>query len=230
MAIIKHPFKFFMRGILYRFLVGRLLALPLSFLFPKKKNSLLFIGRDDGQFIDNVKYLFLYVNRLQPAGIDFHFLTENHATYRRLKEKGFPVVLHPTLRSVFLLLRTPTVIVDNINWIVTFKNMLLHRSRKIQLFHAVPIKQIGAFSPVLKKERRHTIMRLYQWVNGQHQVYDWFLSPSPFFTEHVFSKAYPTKYIFEGGLPRNDALFMEQGELCFSGDDARHYDRIKHLR
>ncbi|MCP4153861.1 MAG: hypothetical protein GY757_39405, partial [bacterium] len=55
-GLIKHPFKFFFRGFLYRFLVGRLLILPLALLVPKKKRSILFIGRDDGQFIDNVKY------------------------------------------------------------------------------------------------------------------------------------------------------------------------------
>ncbi len=158
------------------------------------------------------------------------FLTENHAIYEELKQKNYPVLHYPTIRAKIKLLRTQLLIVDNINWILKFKNMLLYRSKKIQLFHAVPIKQIGTFSPILKKERQYPGMRLYQWVIGQHQVYDWFLSPSPFFTEHVFSKAYPAKFIFEGGLPRNDALFLEPQRQVFSGEDGAAYEKIKRLR
>jgi CDP-glycerol glycerophosphotransferase (TagB/SpsB family) len=228
--LIKHPFKFFFRGILYRFIVGRLLILPLALLVPKKKNSLLFIGRDDGQFIDNIKYLFLYVwgqtTSGTTTGIDITFLTENRAVFEELKEKNYPVVFSPTFRSALKLLRTSVLVVDNINWIVNFKNMYLFRTRKIQLFHAVPIKRIGSFSPILEEERKYFAMRLYQWVNGQHQVYDWFLSPSRFFTERVFSKAYPSRYIFEGGLPRNDALFGGPDRQVFSGKDGEEYERI----
>ncbi len=83
---IKHPFKFLFRGLLYRLILGRLLALPASIFTPKKKNRLLFIGRDDGQFIDNVKYLFLYVNRIKPPDLDVYFLTENADTFRQLQD------------------------------------------------------------------------------------------------------------------------------------------------
>jgi CDP-glycerol glycerophosphotransferase (TagB/SpsB family) len=238
---IKNPIKFILKGVVYRFVVGRLLALPAAWLVPKKKNTVLFIGRDDGQFIDNVKYLYLYAyrtlhrnndrkSRSMEEKIDISFLTENRHTYRELREKGYPVIFFPTLRSVYRLLRTSLVIVDNINWIVKFKNMLLHRARKIQLFHAVPIKQIGSFSPILKRERQYRLMRFYQWVNGQHQVYDCFLSSSPFFTHHVFSRAYPSRRIYEGGLPRNDALFFQSGENEFSGDDRKYYEQVKRLR
>lgn len=228
--LIKHPFRFLFRGILYRFVVGRMLILPLALLVPKKKNALLFIGRDDGQFIDNIKYFFLYVWGLKPAGIDITFLTENRVVYEELKEKKYPAVYFPTFRSAIKLLRTPVLVVDNINWIVNFKNMFLYRSRKIQLFHAVPIKRIGTFSPILQEERKYWGMRLYQWVNGQHQVYDWLLSPSPFFTERVFSKAYPSRYIFEGGLPRNDALFLSPDRRVFSGKDIEEYEKINRIK
>ncbi|MCP4148917.1 MAG: hypothetical protein GY757_14315, partial [bacterium] len=158
------------------------------------------------------------------------FLTESPATFEELKQKNYPVLFYPTIRAKIKLLRTQLLVVDNINWILKFKNMLLFRSKKIQLFHAVPIKQIGTFSPILKRERKYAAMRFYQWVIGQHQVYDWFLSPSPFFTEHVFSKAYPSRYIFEGGLPRNDALFLETQQQVFSGQDRAAYEKIKELR
>ncbi len=229
-GLIKHPFKFFLRGILYRFLVGWGLVFPLALLMPKRKRFILFIGRDDGQFIDNVKYLFLYIHRLRPPGFDYAFLTENRETYRELKKQDYPVLFHPTWRSVLTMLRTPVTVVDNINWIVTFKNQLLYRGKKIQLFHAVPIKRIGTFSPVRERERQYLLMRLYQRVTGHWQTYDWFLSPSPFFTQHVFSRAYPSRYIFEGGLPRNDALFWEPRRQVFSGDDRAQYDHIAKLK
>jgi len=44
---------------LLQFVLGSLIALPLSVLVSKRKNLISFIGRDSGVFTDNVKYFFL---------------------------------------------------------------------------------------------------------------------------------------------------------------------------
>jgi CDP-glycerol glycerophosphotransferase (TagB/SpsB family) len=218
---IKHPIKFFFKGILYRLLVGRILIIPFSFLFLRKKRLTVFIGRDDGQFVDNTKHLFLYLQQLKPSNTEYYFLTENRDTYGELMGYGLPVLFHPSLKSILKLLRVDIVVVDNVNWIQKFKFNLAYKSRKVQLFHGVPLKKIGLKNPQIEMQRRFLIMRVYHAVAGQYPNYDMFLATSAFFGEKVFANSYKSRRIFVSGYPRNDVLFTSPG-----GGFLREQERI----
>ena len=86
------------------------IIVPLSYLFPLKKNLVLFIGKSRGLFFDNVKYLYLYLHRLQRNDIKYYFLTEKKTVYNMLKQHNLPVLLHPTLRSIYALICSNVVI------------------------------------------------------------------------------------------------------------------------
>ena len=110
-----------------------MLAVPLSLLVPKTKGMWLFIGGGDGQFRDNVKYLFLHLYKQKTADLKVYFLTENRLTYEDLNLQGLPVILYPRVTTVIKMLRASVVIVDNFTWIGGIKYHLLLNSCKVQL-------------------------------------------------------------------------------------------------
>jgi len=127
---------------LLQFLLGSLIALPLSVLVNKRKNLISFIGRDSGIFTDNVKYFFLYLHYLKPGDIEYYFITENKNTYREVKDLNLPALYYPSFKSIYVLLRSNILIVDNWTWITNLKYYLLYKAKKIQLWHGVPLKKI----------------------------------------------------------------------------------------
>jgi len=118
------------------FFIGWFFIVPLSGLIPKKKNQILFIGTNEGLFIDNVKYLFIYLYNLKHEGKEFYFLTENKKVFNELKEKNLPVVLYPSLSGIYVLLRTSVLIVDTYWWYTNLKYYFLFYILKVnQVLH-----------------------------------------------------------------------------------------------
>jgi len=182
-----------------------------SVLVPQKKNLVLFIGKDGGGFFDNVKFLYLYLHRLKPNSIEYYFLTEKKSVYKSLKQHNLPVVFHPTLRSIYVLLRA-RVLVSSGGWKKKHKYYLSHRAKKVQLWHGVGFKKSGLPVPKVAKYHNLLIGRLYNAIRGEREnpIYDLFISTSEFFTQNAFAKAFRAKYFLESGYPRNDIFFKEQ--------------------
>jgi len=190
-------------GIIGHFIIKPLVTIASLFIKPK---YITFIGRDNGLFLDNVKYTFLsfydkkdYINNL---GYDIIFLTEDINTYKLLKEHGLPVTIYPSLKSLIVLLRTKLVIVDNYMWIYKFKVFLLKHAIKIQLWHGAGLKYIELLNEKCDKVITKVIYKCYE----RFPVYDVVLSTSRFYTEKV-SVSFRVKKIWEIGYPRNDIFF-----------------------
>lgn len=60
--------------------LGWIFLVPLSYIFPKKKNRILLLGAKDGFFLDNIKYFFLYLSENKNSS-DFYLLTANKHIY-----------------------------------------------------------------------------------------------------------------------------------------------------
>ena len=96
-----------------------LVVVPFSFITPKK--NIVFIGRDNGRFIDNTKYLLLYaLDKNEYMGRKY-FLTEDRDTFNELISEDIPVLLYPSVKSFLILLTTKFVIVDSERWINRIK-------------------------------------------------------------------------------------------------------------
>jgi CDP-glycerol glycerophosphotransferase len=109
-------------------IVGYCIIIPLSFIIPKKKNLIIFIGGEDGRFLDNAKYLFLYLHNLKASGLEYYFLTRDKGTYKKLRLRSLPVLYYPRFRTSVLLLRADILIVDNWVWIEDNKYFYLLRT------------------------------------------------------------------------------------------------------
>lgn len=207
-AYVHDPLKFLFKGLIYRFVVGWLLCVPLSFITPKKKNLITFIGRDDGRFLDNIKYFYIFLSEIsKKEGIDVCIITDNKKIYEHLKKKKIGVIYHSSFKSIVTLLRTKIVIVDNNRWIGKFKFHLLYRSKKVQIWHGVGFKQIGLNSEKEILKLNYFPTRIYSKVIGRFPNYHTLISTSNFYTNEVFKKSFIYEEIFEGGYPRNDIFF-----------------------
>ncbi len=212
-------------------LISWCIILPFSHLLGRffRKRYILFIGRDDGRFLDNVKYLFLYFIQKQKRdnlinmGIETCFLTENKNTFFLLKNNNLPVVYFPSMKAFKILLSTKLLIVDNWMWIKNFKNFILKPAKKIQLWHGVGFKKINLMLINTFKE-----ILIYNFIGKIHD-FDVVVSTSYFYTNNVFSKAFKAKYFWETGYPRNDIFFrkLDKNDFLFTDKKALNYIRNK---
>ncbi|MCD6226773.1 MAG: CDP-glycerol glycerophosphotransferase family protein [Candidatus Aenigmarchaeota archaeon] len=220
--------------IIYIF-VGWYIVMPISYLLKKffKKRYILFIGRDNGKFLDNVKYLYLYFlkrkKEIENKKLEILFLTENKNIYHLLKENKQPVLYFPSIKGLRALLSTKLLIVDNWMWIKNFKNFILKAVKKIQLWHGVPIKYIEFRDRNEFKNFKSRILNKLNRLIGIFTNYDIVISTSPFYTEKVFSKAFNAKSFWETGYPRNDIFFndLDKYNLLFTDKKALNIIRNK---
>jgi CDP-glycerol glycerophosphotransferase (TagB/SpsB family) len=214
-------------------LFGWLLVIPLSKLIPRRKNRYVIIGRDGGKFLDNTKYLYIYLHSIRNGEKpDTIFLTENRESYQQLSDKGLAVMWYPSVRSILTLLSCSTVIVDHDYWAFKFKYFFLYHARKIQLWHGVGIKYIGLLK--LRNEMRNRLMRMLQIAAyraiGLIPRYDCVVTTSSFYSENVFAGSFRTRDTLEAGYPRNDILFStthgDINEYSMINTDEESYGRI----
>ena len=206
--------------------IGVLLVVPLAWVVPKQKNLVLFIGNGDGQFRDNVKYLFLHFLRSDPAGIEYYFLTENRLVLSELKHSNFPVLFFPRLRTFWKMLRTAVIVVDNFAWIKRAKYHFLVRAKKIQLWHGCSIKRLELDDPLLKPAPASTIGRILYAAAGRFPTYDLLLSTSRANTQNVFRHSFRYRRIIESGYPRNDVFFRKPDSSDMLGADSKIFPQV----
>jgi len=208
-------------------LIGWVIAVPVSLLIPKKKKLILFIGGENGQLRDNVKYLFLYLQNQKSADLTFYFLTEDSRTRDVLAAEGLPAVLYPRLTALFIMLRASVVIVDNLTWIWNLKYHLLFKCCKVQLWHGCSMKR-------LELDNLNELEKINTWwkkiianATGRFPLYDFLLSTSKLNTEKIFVPAFRSKKIFEYGYPRNDVFFRQPDTLDLIGADRACIDTVR---
>jgi len=224
-----------MLGVLIRnaknLILGWGFCVPLSFLVPKKKNLVLFMGRFGGEFLDNVKFLYLYLHSLKKNNVKYYFFTEHKSVYKTLKENNLPVLYHPTPLSIYILLRTNVIVVGSTVWIKKCKYHLLFRSKKIQLFHGVALKKIELGIPQKAKYNSSLKGRLDNSIRGRFPLYDLCISTSEYCTENLFAKSFRAKTFLESGYPRNDFFFNAQdNKYVFLESDPKTISKINPLK
>ncbi|MGA2677671.1 MAG: CDP-glycerol glycerophosphotransferase family protein [Sedimentisphaerales bacterium] len=212
-------------------IIGWGFIIPLSYLFPRKKNLVLFMGKNNGLFFDNVKYLYLYLHGLKLGDVEYYFFTENKSVYNMLRQHNLPALLYPTLSSILALIRSSVVISCNTPWRKKYKYHLSFRAKKVQLWHGVGLKKIGLMVPANVKRYNSFTGRFSDAIRGKNYIYDLFVSTSDCYTENLFSKAVRARSFIEAGYPRNDILFKKRlDELDLLEADTESLRKIDEFR
>lgn len=229
-------------------LFGYGVCLPLGLLIPRRRDLAVFLEASDGVFSDNVKYLYLYVNRRGRQGpVQCVYLTRSRALRDLLKSQGLPAEWFPSMRSLWLLLRARLMIADSTRWAFVFRRFLLARAVKIQLWHGVPLKAIerDVFSGPLSLRRRRAprgwMQALaFRWrdfwqdllwgVVGMYPTYDFLLSHSAAWTRVSYRSAFRARFLFEDGFPRIEGIFWDDESGKWIGADLDCLERVRQHR
>ncbi len=179
-----------------------------------------FIKRDTGlmvvisapgaAFADNSKYFFVYATELVRKGERVVLLTTSRTTQRMITEAGGESVVHPSWRSLFLLLKCGTVITD-FDWFKFGAYPLTHGAKLIQIWHGAPLKHIELD---LYRKRLdgmpvwlRPILKVQKTIIGRYPFYDAVVATSQWFITEVFQHCFKAKQFIAAGYPRNDILF-----------------------
>jgi CDP-glycerol glycerophosphotransferase len=191
----------------------------------RRNDRVVCIGRSDGQFTGNVKYLFLHLAEHAPE-LAPTLLTFSRETLAELEGAGLPALYFPSPKGARAAAEAGTVFVDDFHYKMHPVSLLLGGARVVQLWHGVGFKKIGFLEAEsgldLSPERREELRRLY---SGYHAV----VSTSPFYTEHLFRTSFGAEQIWETGYPRNDVFFRRptRGDMVRAAPEV--YGEVKRL-
>ena len=198
--------------------ISRMAMYLLSFLVPRRADLWVF-GAWDGAFIDNPKYLYLWISANCPQ-IQAIWITNNEGVYHQLVAKGYKVAYRWSVAGVRAALRAKfhicCVSIDDVHF--PFSG----GSWYINLWHGVGLKnnkyaaRTGP-SARLFAQRRNPLFRFQKWSTFQDP--DVFLSTSPTMSQH-FARCFriPIEHCPQLGYPRLDAATdgdLRQRALAF---------------
>ncbi|SDD80810.1 CDP-glycerol glycerophosphotransferase family protein [Sporomusa acidovorans] len=206
-------------------IIGWGLIIPLTCLIPKKKNLVLFKGSSN-----NVKYLFFYAcQQDKEQETEVYYLTRNKNVIRQFAEHDLPVIKYPSLAALWKMLRAGSYIIDN--HISALNYYIFYRSNKIQLWHGIPLKQIGPSSIKGLKKLPPSLLKEIGQKIAFYPKYDIFMSTSDYYTNEIFASTIKTKHYVDYGYPRNDMLFHPvpvDNDLL--GTDTANNQIIRHFK
>ncbi len=192
-----------------------LLLYPLYFLsYLMKRNPRLWLfGPMNHAFLDNAKYLFLYVTRHHPE-ISAYFVTEKPELFKQLQAQNLPVVNKWSFKGFWLGLRAKYYIisayVDDINFWTSGGATVFN------LWHGIPLKKIEFDIQSGPLAKRYLKKPLYLRIFKPHfyRRPNYVLSTSKE-VSHLFASAFRVKpeQCPVLGYPRTDIFFKSPEEI-----------------
>jgi CDP-glycerol glycerophosphotransferase len=206
------------RQFLFAFLAW-LLGYPLTFLFKRDPNLTVVIGRQGQVFADNSKYFFIAAKQFAKPNQRIVFLTNNYFICNAIRDAGGQAQLHPSWRSLCLVLRCGTLVADMSDWFDFGVYQLSFGAKRVQIWHGAPLKQIelDLYRERLSKMPGWSgdLLKLQKRVLGRYPDYDVVVSTSQAFIDGAFSRCFNANEFIASGYPRNDVLlgWPESGDL-----------------
>jgi CDP-glycerol glycerophosphotransferase (TagB/SpsB family) len=206
--------------------VGWLLLAPLAALPPKRRDWIAVIGRESGAFVDNTKYFYIDAATDEANGLRVVHITESREVAKAVAGAGGEVMVYPSLRTAWFLMRCGTAVVDSVEWYRRARRFLLARARLVQLWHGVGFKRIELDRWRNEAEGKKFLSSrwllwprmLRRYLYGRAPMYDAVATTSVFYRDNVFSTAFRSRHFPITGYPRN--AFSNKHPLAWINVDA----------
>jgi len=200
----------------------RIIGYHLSNIVPKNNNIWIYGARRGRDFFDNSKYFFIYMNKHHPE-VKSIWLSKDKNIIKKLRKQKYEAYQTYSLKGIYLSLKAGFVILNNGVYDVNFY-LIGKNTKKIQLFHGMPLKKIGYDDKITLEEDKSYRKKLELFIKFRNKYfpfidnfdptlpyvdnYDYLVATSK---ENLkrFSSAFKIneKNIILTGSPRNDALF-----------------------
>jgi len=187
-----------------------LLGYPLRMIFKRDHSLVVVISAPGAAFADNSKYFFVYASEMVRKGERIVFVTTSRVTQKLITAAGGESIVHPSWRSLILLLKCGTAITD-FDWFKFGAYPLTYGAKLIQIWHGAPLKHIEldlyrkrmAGMPVWLRP----LLKIQKAIIGRYPFYDVVVATSQWFITEVFQHCFKAKQFIPAGYPRNDILF-----------------------
>jgi CDP-glycerol glycerophosphotransferase (TagB/SpsB family) len=191
-------------------LMARASAFFLTHLIKRDQNLIMVAHRPGSSFSDNSKYFFVYATQMADKNDRIVMLTTEPGIKKEIDAAGGLCALHPSLQSLYLLLRCCKMVTD-MDWFNFSSYPLTTGAKLIQLWHGAPLKHIelDLYRKRLKglPAWKQFFIKSQKIIIGRYPVYDLVLSTSRWFIDNAFKKCFKAKQFISAGYPRNDILF-----------------------
>lgn len=182
----------------------------LTWLIPRNSDLLTIIGRSG--FSDNSKYFFIRAAlwAAEKPVRQAVFLTGDRVVLEQINEAGGEAIFHPSVQSLWLLLRCGVIATDVSIWFDYGAFPLTLGAKRIQMWHGAPLKHIE----LAEFERRlsnmspiaQALLKIHKQVIGRYPKYDGVVATSKSFITAAFASSFRAKEFLATGYPRNDIL------------------------
>lgn len=185
-------------------------AWPLTCLIKRDPNLTVVIGRQGQVFADNSKYFFIAATQFAKPNERIVFLTNNNFIFQEIGDAGGQAQLHPSWRSLCLVLRCGTLIADMSDWFDFGVYQMSCGAKRVQIWHGAPLKliELDLYRERLSKMSvwSGALLQLQKRVLGRYPDYDVVVTTSQAFIDGAFSRCFNAKDFIPCGYPRNDVL------------------------
>jgi CDP-glycerol glycerophosphotransferase (TagB/SpsB family) len=178
----------------------------ISELIPKQKDIWIFGAWYGNKYNDNSKELFEYVNSRFP-GIKTIWFSRSHSIVKNLTSNGYRAVTFYSLKGYYYSVVAGKVIVSSSTLTDINKYAISSKTKKILLWHGIPIKKIGS-NAVRKKVGLYQLSDLIKEIVFPYytEYYD-MITTTSVSNQAIFRNSFQSKSFVITGYPRNDKLF-----------------------
>lgn len=197
----------------------------LSYLVPKKKNSIVFFCNEIGLFGGNIKPIFLYALKNFKSS-HINLLTFKDSTSDQVKKLGIKAIKYPSLFGVWRFLRAEKVVIE-CGLRIEICGLLMN-SQVFQIWHGANLKYMVKELNTAENLKKLTIPeRWVRLIKTNYPKYEFIVSPSEFYKKNTFSKSFSSKKVFVAGYPRNDLFFRDTIDADWLGVDRNIINKAK---
>lgn len=176
-----------------------------------------FAGRVEGRFLDNVKYLFRHCVLHNEPFVSV-FLTHSRHEHEMLRRAGLNSICFPSEEAKRVLANAQALVADDFWWKTNSPAYLFLRNVwTLQMWHGVPLKLIGF--PEIESGINMSPEKVEHLRFG-YSGYDAVLTTSPFVSETSLGRVFQSRELWETGYPRNDVMFRTPDRIDLLGVDA----------
>jgi len=200
----------------------------LSFLFPRNRKLWVFGGMSGILFTDNTKQLFMYINSLKQSQIKSVWITKDKNIALAIRQMGMRSCYLYSLQGLYICLRSGVYIFTHSANDISFS--LSGGSKKINLWHGIPLKKINYDNEYDQKRNPHSLvgaMLTFSQRMRKERPTHYILSTS----DHVASMftgtfKIPLNNIIVAGYPRNDVLFSDPFKYLNTTEEINYFNGI----
>jgi len=201
-----------------KFIIGLLLnavLFTLSWVVPKKKNTILCGGGMAERFSGNPKYFFLYLHKLKASNQlpfdEYAWITKSTKVYKALQEQNLPVIDGLSLKGFWQILRSEVLVIESgpamkkFGHDIGYQRLFMGNFKIVQTWHGSPAKHI-LLDALQDRGKNSWIEHIYFYLERlELQNFSCILAMGSR-EQSILQKAFNNPNVKILGYPKNDLL------------------------